>query len=221
MTHDPHSRADVCVVPSTAPPGRPTRGHGWYAVHTLNPATGGLDRLIGWLAQVTPATVTCASWWQAADAGPGIPIDQTVRHPGQDEALNAVLTARTDHAEWFTPGPDGLSEFERQALQAERFIPAMRSMLGGRDQAIRDLFNMSPTVYTYKLLSLIHGPRRAHALAYDFALADAAKSGTGIIYALERRMDRNRQRKHDLPGYVRGDPPPMDPAHMYAGQEEL
>lgn len=196
-------RADVCVTSATAPPGKSERGHGWYSVYKLDPVTGGIRGAIGWLARVTPATVGAATWWKVADAGPGIPADETLRYPGLDEALTALLDIRAAHADWFTPGADGLTEFDRQILQAERFIPEMRCPRGGRLRAIKELFNVSPPLYAHHLITLITGPRKAAALAYDYALADAAGVGTGVIYALEERIARRRCRRDRQAATVR------------------
>lgn len=183
-------RRDVRVRQHPTPLGHPGRHHCWYAVDRIDPDTDAMRAVLGFIACVTVPNPDYASWWTAGDAGTGVPIDATARHPGPVEALTAVLDARQANAAWFTPGRDGLTEWERQALQAEWYLHGyMTDHQGGKDYAVRVLFGTSVALYNQMLNRLLTGPRRKFAMAYD------GGRGALVVYRLERRMARGRARR--------------------------
>ena len=78
-------------------------------------------------------------------------------HPGLTKKEHRMDAARLDHE----AAGEGLSERDRQILEFER---QWWKYAGAKEQAIRDLFDMSSTRYYQIINNLIDDPR---ALAFD------------------------------------------------------
>jgi Protein of unknown function (DUF3263) len=129
-----------------------------------------------WINALSPVNVS----YRVHDAGLGVPIPGgSYRSPA--EAAAAILEARTEYRSWVTPGVDGLTDFERRALDFET-TPVALATDGRRERAIRDQFRTTPTRYAAAVVALVTNRRET-----------AYKANPHAVEAIENRLGRRRR----------------------------